>query len=258
MNYKFISIEDKDNIGIIKLNRAAVFNAINEEMLYEIAHQLGVYDTNTEINAVIIKGDEKAFAAGIDIVDLSEKQDKGGFILSEYYKSFALIEDFNKPLIAAVSGYALGIGLSLAMCCDIILAADNAQFALPEISIGLIPGFGTTQKLRESIGKAKAAELILSGRALSAEEADTLGLISRVVPLSDIDNEALLVAKQISSFPRIAIEKAKETLNSPQQKIIESGIDTENRNIQYCLSNSDFRESLAAFMEKRASNRKNQ
>ena len=165
MNYKFISIEDKDNIGVIKLNRTAVLNAINEEMLYEIAHQLGVYDTNSEIKAVIIKGDEKAFAAGIDIIDLNEKQEKGGFILSEYYKSFALIEDFNKPLIAAVSGYALGIGLSLAMCCDIILATDNAQFALPEISIGLFPGFGTTQKLREAIGKAKTSELILSGRA---------------------------------------------------------------------------------------------
>ena len=104
MNYKFISIEDKDNIGVIKLNRTAVLNAINEEMLYEIAHQLGVYDTNSEIKAVIIKADEKAFAAGIDIIDLNEKQEKGGFILSEYYKSFALIEDFNKPLIAAVSG----------------------------------------------------------------------------------------------------------------------------------------------------------
>jgi len=258
MDYKFISIENKDNIGIIKLNRSTVFNAINEEMLYEIAHQLGIYDTNNEIAAVIIKGNETAFADGIDILDLHEKQEKGGFILSDYYKSFSLIEDFNKPLIAAVSGYTLGIGLSLAMTCDIILAADNAQFGLPEISIGIIPGFGTTQKLRQIIGKSKAAEMILTGRALSAEEANESGLISRIVPLVDLENEALRIAKQIASFPRIAVEKAKETINSPQQRILESGIDVENRNIQYCLSNSDFREAIAAFIEKRALNNKNQ
>ncbi len=258
MDYKFISIEKNENVGIIKLNRPTVFNAINEEMLYEIAHQLGVYDSDAEISVVIIKGDENSFAAGIDIVDLNEKQGNGGFILSDYYKSFSLIEDFRKPLIAAVSGYALGIGLSLAMCCDIILGADNAQFGLPEISIGIIPGFGATQKLRQTIGKAKASEMILTGRALNAEEANESGLISRVVPLVDLENEAMRVAKQIASFPKIATEKAKETINSPQQRIFESGIDFENRNIQYCLSSSEFRESLSAFMEKRAPNHKNQ
>ena len=258
MDYKFISVENNDNVGIIKLNRSNVFNAINEEMLYEIAHQLGIYDTSDDIATVIIKGDENSFGAGIDIIDLNDKQEKGGFILSDYYKSFSLIEEFNKPLIAAVSGYALGIGLSLAMSCDIILAADNAQFGLPEISIGIIPGFGTTQKLNQILGKAKASEMILTGRALSAEEADIAGLVSRVVPLVDLDNEAIRVAKQIASFPRIATTKAKETINSPQQKIIESGIDFENRNIQYCLSSSEFRESLASFMEKRAPNNKNQ
>lgn len=163
MEYKHIIVETSENVGIITLNRGSVLNAVNEGMLSETAHQLGVFDSDTSIGAVVLKGQEKAFAAGIDIFELQQKQKQGGFVLGDYYKSFALIEGFSKPLIAAVSGYALGIGLELAMCADIILAADNARFGQPEISLGIIPGFGATQKLCQTIGRAKTSEMVLSG-----------------------------------------------------------------------------------------------
>lgn len=258
MEYKHIIVETSENVGIITLNRGSVLNAVNEGMLSETAHQLGVFDSDTSIGAVVLKGQEKAFAAGIDIFELQQKQKQGGFVLGDYYKSFALIEGFSKPLIAAVSGYALGIGLELAMCADIILAADNARFGQPEISLGIIPGFGATQKLCQTIGRAKTSEMVLSGRAMNAREADESGLISRIVPLADLETESIRVARQTASMPRIAVEMAKDALTHPFEQMLEVGIDYENKNLQSCLSSEDFRESLNAFIEKRPPNYKNQ
>ena len=257
MEYKYIIVETSENVGIITLNRANVLNAVNEGMLSEVAHQLGVFDSDTSIAAVILKGQEKAFAAGIDIFELQQKQKQGGFVLGEYYKSFALIEEFSKPIIAAVSGYALGIGLELALCADIILAADNARFGQPEISLGIVPGFGGTPKLCQTIGRAKASEMILTGRALNAREADESGLISRIVPLADLEAESLRVAKQIAAMPRIAVQMAKDALVHPLRRMMERGIDYENQKLQSCLSSEDFSESLNAFIEKRPPNYKN-
>ena len=258
MEHKYIIVETLDNIGIITLNRNDVLNAVNEGMLAEIAHQLGVFDTDDNIRAVVLKGNEKAFAAGIDIFEIHQKQKQGGFILGEFYKSFALIEDFSKPIIVAASGYVLGIGLQLAMCGDIILAADNARFGQPEISLGTFPGFGATQKLCQTIGRAKTSEMILTGRAMNAQEANESGLISRIVPLAELQNESIRVAKQIAKLPRIAIEMAKDSINHPFKQIQEPGIDYENKNLQSCLNSQDFAESLAAFIEKRSPNYKNQ
>ena len=258
MEYKHIIVETLENIGIITLNRNEVLNAVNESMLSEVAHQLGIFDTDDKIRAVILKGGEKAFAAGIDIFEIYQKQKQGGFILGEFYKSFALIEDFSKPIIVAASGYVLGIGLQLAMCGDIILAADNARFGQPEISLGTFPGFGATQKLCQTIGRAKTSEMILTGRAMNAQEANESGLISRIVPLVELDEECIRVAKQIASLPRIAIEMAKDSINHPLRQLQEPGIDYENKNLQSCLNSQDFAESLAAFIEKRSPNYKNQ
>ncbi len=258
MEYKYIAVETFDNVGLICLNRADVLNAVNDEMLAEVAHQLGVFDTDDNIRAVILKGTEKAFAAGIDIFEIHQKQKQGGFVLGEFYKSFALIEDFSKPIIVAASGYVLGIGLQLAMCGDIILAADNARFGQPEISLGTFPGFGATQKLCQTIGRAKTMEMILTGRAMNAQEANESGLISRIVPLADLDEECMRVAKQIANLPRIAIEMAKDSINHPLKQIQEPGIDYENKNLQSCLNSQDFAESLNAFIEKRPPNYKNQ
>ena len=258
MEHKYITVETLENIGIITLNRNEVLNAVNEGMLAEIAHQLGIFDTDDNIRAVVLKGSEKAFAAGIDIFEIHKKQKQGGFILGEFYKSFALIEDFSKPIIVAASGYVLGIGLQLAMCGDIILAADNARFGQPEISLGTFPGFGATQKLCQTIGRAKTSEMILTGRAMNAQEANESGLISRIVPLAELQNESIRVAKQIASLPRIAIEMAKDSINHPLKQIQEPGIDYENKNLQSCFNSQDFAESLAAFIEKRSPNYKNQ
>ena len=158
----------------------------------------------------------------------------------------------------AASGYVLGIGLQLAMCGDIILAADNARFGQPEISLGTFPGFGATQKLCQTIGRAKTSEMILTGRAMNAQEANESGLISRIVPLAELQNESIRVAKQIAKLPRIAIEMAKDSINHPLKQIQEPGIDYENKNLQSCLNSQDFAESLAAFIEKRSPNYKNQ
>lgn len=257
MEAKYIISEKIGNVGVITLNRPQVLNAVNAQMISEIAQQVGLFETDPEIGAMVITGNEKAFAAGIDLMELKQKSEQNSFMLSDYHKAFENIAACSKPLIAAVAGYALGIGCELALYCDIILAADNARFGQPEISLGMIPGFGGTQKLTQAVGKAKAMEMILTARAMTAEEADLTGLVSRVVPLADLEEESLRTAAKIAALPRIAVEMAKDAINRPLVKTTEKGIDIENGNCQACLNSEDFKESLQAFTEKRAPNYKN-
>jgi len=207
-----IIVETQDNIGIITLNRPDTLNAINLEMLNDIAYQIQTWEYDEQIFAIIIKGNDKAFAAGIDIVSLSNEIAQQGFALKAWQDEFLKISNCSKPIIAEVAGYALGIGCDLALAADIILAADSAQFGYPETSIGMIPAFGGCSRLSQIIGKAKTMDMILTGKALSAQEADNAGLISRIVPLADLDTEALRVANRIASLPNQAVILAKETI----------------------------------------------
>ena len=201
MEYANITVETRENLGIITLNRPQALNAVNAEMLKELALAAEAFDNNDAVRVLIVKGDGKTFAAGIDIKEVLSRADSKFLGIDEMQNCFRRFAAIKKPIIAAVSGYALGIGCELALACDIILAADNARFGQPELSLGTIPAFGATQRLTRALGKAKAMEMILSGRALTAEEAFVSGLVSRIVPLPDLFEDAAKTAVRIAAQP---------------------------------------------------------
>lgn len=253
MEYKNILAETRGAVGIITLNRPKALNAICESMLQEVAEQVRLYDQDDSISSIILKGSDKAFAAGIDIKELQAKVSVNPIeALDNTYKYFKQIDDCRKPIIAAVAGYALGIGCELALTCDIILIADNARFGQPEISLGVIPGFGATQRLTKTIGKSKTMEMVLTGRALNAEEAVACGIASRIVALPDLFDESLKTAMRIAALPRYAVMLAKDAIKQSFNAGLESGIDYENKNCKICLGTNGFKESLERFIEKRA------
>lgn len=252
MEYKDILVETRGGVGIITLNRPRALNAVNESMLGEIAEQITLFGKDNRIAAIVIKGSDKAFAAGIDIMELQSRVTvDAGEALDNTYKYFMKIDHCRKPIIAAVAGYALGIGCELALTCDIILVADNARFGQPEISLGIIPGFGATQRLTKTIGKSKTMEMILTGRALNAEEAVACGIASRIVALPDLFEESIKTAMRIAALPQNAVKMAKDAIKQSFNIGLDSGIDYENKNCKLCLSAKGFRESLDKFMEKR-------
>ncbi len=252
MEYNHIAAEVRNNIGIITLNRPKALNTINEEMLSEITAQAELFDKDPEIRALIIRGNDKAFAAGIDIKELVGKINQGTFHLSDLTAKMDAISRIKKPVIAAVAGYALGIGCELALCCDFILAVDNARFGLPEVSLGIIPSFGATQRLTNTIGKAKAMEMILTGRAMTAEEAEKAGIVSRIIALPDLFEESIRTASRITAQSCVAVTAAKSAVKRAAANIdLESGIDYENKNAELCLNSIEFKELLKNFIEKR-------
>ena len=212
MEYNHIAAEIRNNIGIITLNRPKVLNTINEEMLSEIATQAELFDKDPSVKALIIRGNDKAFAAGIDIKELVGKINQGTFNLSDLTSKMNIIANIKKPVIAVVAGYALGIGCELALCCDFILAADNARFGLPEVSLGIIPSFGATQRLTYAVGKAKTMEMILTGRAMTAEEAEKAGIVSRIIALPDLFEESIRTASRITAQSAVAVASAKSAV----------------------------------------------
>ena len=247
MEYANITVETKENLGIITLNRPQALNAVNTQMLKELAQAVEAFDNNDAVKVLILKGDGKNFAAGIDIKEVLSRADSKFLGVDEMQNFFHRFASVKKPIIAAVSGYALGIGCELALACDIILAADNTRFGQPELSLGLIPAFGATQRLTRALGKAKAMEMILSGRALTAEEAFTAGLVSRIVPLSDLFEDALKTAARIAAQPLGALKAAKETILAAQNISLEEGIAFERKAAQCCLAADEFKESLRNF-----------
>lgn len=254
---RYIIAEEQNNVGTITLNRNDTLNSVCLDMLKEIAAQIEAYDSNDGIGAVVLRGSDKAFAAGIDLNEIQIRKNESTRFLDEYRRTFDRIRNCKKPLIAAVAGYALGIGCELAMVCDILLAADNARFGQPEITLGCIAGFGGTQMLTYAVGKAKAMEMILTGRAMNAQEADSAGLVSRIVPLADLFEDARLTAEKIASMPAEAVLLAKDSVKHALNDGIDDGIDYEGKNSQICLSSRDFAESLQAFIEKRPANLRN-
>lgn len=234
-------------IGIITMNRQNEMNAVNLEMLNDIAYQVQTWEYDDNIRCIILRGNETAFAAGVDMKALALEVSQQSLALKAWQDEFNKIANCAKPIISAVSGYALGLGCDLAMAGDIILASESAQFGYPELSIGLIPSFGGCTKLIKRIGKAKAMEVILTGKALSAEEASSCGLISRVVPLSDLFDEAMRVAKRIETLPYQAVLQAKETLKQVENMNLQNGLELELKSCRLSMNTRDFYEILDNF-----------
>jgi len=242
-----ILTEIRGRIGIITMNRPNEMNAVNLEMLNDIAYQVQTWEYDDNIRCIILRGSESAFAAGVDMKALAQELSQQSLALKAWQDEFNKIANCVKPIIAAVSGYALGLGCDLAMAGDIILAAESAQFGYPELSIGLIPSFGGCTKLIKRIGKAKAMEVILTGRALSAEEATLCGLISRCVPLSDLFDEAMRVAERIDSLPYQSVLLAKETLKQVENMNMQNGLELELKSCRLSMNTRDFYNILENF-----------
>ena len=245
-----IKFEEDGQIGIITLNRLNLSNAINLEMLNDIAYQVQTWEYDDKIRVIIIKGSDSVFAAGIDTQELVQELNQQSLALKAWKDEFAKIANCTKPLIAAVSGYALGIGCDLALACDIVLASDSAQFGYPETSIGLIPAFGGCSRLIQTIGKAKTMEAILTGKAISAHEASSCGLISRVVPLSDLFDESLRVANRIASLPYLAIMQAKETICQIENMQLRNGLELESKSCRLSINTDEFKQILEQYTQK--------
>jgi len=252
MSHEFIQVRtEAGKVGIVTLNRPKQLNALNGALMDELGSALKAFDADPAIGCMIITGSEKAFAAGADIGAMAT------YTFADVYKSdyitrnWETIRSIRKPVIAAVSGFALGGGCELAMMCDFIIAADNAKFGQTEIKLGVIPGAGGTQRLPRAIGKAKAMDLALTGRMMDATEAERSGLVSRVVPLDKLMGEALGAALQISDFSQIATMAAKESVNRAYEGTLADGIMFERRLFHALFATADQKEGMDAFVNKR-------
>ena len=251
MSYDNILVETNSRVGIITLNRPKALNALNAALIGELNRALDAFEGDLGISVVILTGSERAFAAGADI---KEMQGLGfpGTYSDDFITSWERLSRFRKPVIAAVAGYALGGGCELAMMCDILLAADNARFGQPEIQLGIMPGAGGSQRLTRAVGKAKAMEMCLTGRTLTASEADLYGLVSRVVPVAELMTEAMKVADSIANLSLPAMMMTKESVNRAFETTLAEGIRFERRLFQAMFATPDQKEGMAAFVEKRS------
>ena len=259
MNYECITTRiEGDKVAIITLNRPKQLNALNDQLMDELGHALKGFDLNPAIGCMVITGSEKAFAAGADIGAMAT------YTFADVYKgdyitrNWEVIRSIRKPIVAAVSGFALGGGCELAMMCDFIIAADNARFGQPEIKLGVIPGAGGTQRLPRAIGKSKAMDLALTGRMMDATEAERAGLVSRVVPLDKLQEEALGAALLICGFSQMATMAAKEAVNRSFEGTLADGIMFERRMFHALFATADQKEGMDAFVNKRPANFKHQ
>lgn len=250
MAYELILIETRGPVGLVTLNRPKVLNALNDALVEEIGDALLAFDADAAIGAMVLTGSEKAFAAGADIGAMKDKTYMDMY-KSDYLTRWDRIRTVRKPVIAAVAGFALGGGCELAMACDIIIAADSARFGQPEIKIGVLPGAGGTQRLPRAVGKAKAMDLVLTGRMMDAAEAERAGLVSRVVPADQLLDEAVAAATQICQYSQPAVMMAKEAVNRAYESPLSEGLQFERRLFHSLFSTEDQKEGMAAFVEKR-------
>ncbi len=254
MPYETIIVESKGHVGLITLNRPKAMNALSAQLMQELHRALDTFEADDDIGAIVITGSEKAFAAGADIKEMAAKTYMDVYKANFITDSWERITTCRKPVIAAVAGYALGGGCEMAMMCDFIIAADTAKFGQPEITIGTIPGAGGTQRLTRVVGKAKAMEMVLTGRMMDAAEAERSGLVTRVVPASDLIEEALKVAERIASMSRPMVMLAKESVNRAYETTLAEGVRFERRLFHSTFSTEDQKEGMAAFAEKRQPN----
>ena len=249
--YETLLVERRDGAALIRLNRPKALNALNAQLLEELCACLDVLEADAEIGAIVITGSEKAFAAGADIKEMSGK-DYADMFKADYFAAPASrIERVRKPLIAAVAGYALGGGCELAMMCDMIFAADTARFGQPEITLGVAPGIGGTQRLTRAVGKAKAMDLILTARQMDAAEAERCGLVARVVAAERLIDEAMDAAAKIAALSPLAAMMNKELVNAAFETTLAEGVRLERRLFHSLFAFEDQKEGMAAFTEKR-------
>jgi enoyl-CoA hydratase len=251
MSFETILTEVVDRVGLVRLNRPKALNALNSTLMGELTSALESFDMDDDIGAMVITGDERAFAAGADIKEMSGKSSIDMLAGEKISSSWDRIKAIKKPIIAAVSGWCLGGGSELAMACDMIVASETAKFGQPEINLGILPGAGGTQRLPRVVGKAVAMEMILNNRTLSAEEAYHYGLANRVFPLDSYLDEALDLAKEIAARAPIAIQLAKEAINKSYETFLGEGVMDERRSFYLLFSTEDQKEGMVAFIEKR-------
>jgi enoyl-CoA hydratase len=251
MSYTYIVAEQRGRVGLITLNRPKQLNALCDALVDEMGVALAAFEADENIGTIVITGSEKAFAAGADITAMKDFSYMDAYKGDYITRNWERVKTCRKPVIAAVAGYALGGGCELAMMCDIIIAADTAQFGQPEIKIGILPGAGGTQRLPRAVGKAKAMDLCLTGRLMGADEAERAGLVSRVVPAERLLDEALDAAAKIAAFPLPVAMMIKESVNRAFESSLQEGLLFERRTFHAAFALADQKEGMAAFAEKR-------
>ena len=256
MDYQNILVKVEGGVGVITLNRPKALNALNNELLGELVHVLEAWDLDDAVRAIVLTGSERAFAAGADIKEMADKSFIEAY-LGNFTAGWDRAAHARKPIVAAVAGFALGGGCELAMQCDLIVAADNAKFGQPEIKLGVIPGIGGTQRLTRAVGKAKAMDLILTGRMMDAAEAEKSGLVARVVPAANLMDEAMKVAETIANMSLPAAMAAKEAVNRAFEVPLAEGVLFERRVFHALFATEDQKEGMKAFVEKRKPTWKN-
>lgn len=248
--YENILVEQRGRVGLVTLNRPKALNALNKTTMDEVVAAVAAMDADPGVGAVVLTGSEKAFAAGADIKEMASKS-SAEMHISDWFAHWDDLTRVRIPVIAAVSGFALGGGCELAMMCDFIIAADSAKFGQPEINLGVIPGMGGSQRLTRAVGKSKAMDMVLTGRFMDAEEAERSGLVSRIVPAADLVEEALKVAEVIAAKSRPSVMLAKEAVNASFETGLAQGLLFERRAFHSLFATEDQKEGMAAFTEKR-------
>jgi enoyl-CoA hydratase len=256
MSYDNLLVESRGRVGLIRLNRPQALNALNRALMRDLGQALAEFEADKNIGCIVITGSEKAFAAGADIKEMAEKEFTDVYF-DDFCADWHQAAQARKPVIAAVAGFALGGGCELAMQCDLIIAADTAKFGQPEIKLGIIPGIGGTQRLTRAVGKAKAMDLILTGRMMDAQEAERSGLVARVVPAANLIDEATKVADAIASMSLPSVLAAKESVNRAFESSLAEGIRFERRIFHSLFATNDRSEGMNAFIEKRPPKFKN-
>ena len=257
MTYENILVETRDAVGLITLNRPKALNALCDALVREMGQALDAFESDDAVGAVVITGSDKAFAAGADIKEMQSRGFVDVFVADFVTKGWERVTTCRKPIIAAVAGFALGGGCEMAMMCDIIIAAESARFGQPEINLGIIPGAGGTQRLTRVVGKAKAMDMVLTGRMMDAVEAERSGLVTRVVANDKLMDEALKMAAQIAALSRPAVFAAKEAVNRAYETTLAEGIRFERRLFHALFATADQKEGMGAFAEKRKAAFKN-
>lgn len=251
MSYKSIVVETRDKVGLITLNRPEALNALSTSLMIELEQALAAFEADAAIGAMVITGNAKAFAAGADIKEMQDKSYMDVYKQDFITDHWEQVSKCRKPVIAAVGGYALGGGCELAMMCDFIIAAADAQFGQPEINLGIIPGAGGTQRLTRAIGKAKAMQLCLTGRLMGAEEAERAGLVATIVPANKLLEQALETAGKIATKSLPSVMVCKESVNRAFESSLSEGLLFERRQLHALFATADQKEGMAAFAEKR-------
>ena len=250
MTYEMILSEIRGRVGLITLNRPQAMNALNNQLMREVMDALETFDKNEAIGAMVITGNEKAFAAGADIKEMADKSIQE-MMDKDHIAVFGRIRTIRKPVIAAVSGWALGGGCEVALSCDMIVASESAKFGQPEINIGVIPGAGGTQRLARAVGKVIAMEMILNDRRLTAQEAYQFGMVNRVVPVESYLDEALKLAEEIASRAPMAVRAGKKMINQAYERTLSEGLAAEKQEFYNLFATEDQKEGMQAFVEKR-------